>query len=66
MHPSAQLGDRVKKDDKIARILDPFGDEKEVVSAPFDAYLLAYPQTENQAIATGEYVALLGQAEESK
>jgi uncharacterized protein len=61
LHPIAELGSFIKKDERIARILDPFGDEKEVIAAPFDAYLLAYPQTENQAIATGEYVALLGQ-----
>jgi predicted deacylase len=63
LHPIAELGDALKRGDKVARILDPFGDEKETITAPNDSYLLAYPQTENQAIATGEYVALLGNEE---
>jgi predicted deacylase len=60
MHPRAELGERLKKGEIVAEILDSFGNIKETIRAPSDCYLLAFPQTENQAIATGEYVALLG------
>jgi predicted deacylase len=62
-HPMAKLGDFVKKGEIVARIDDVFGDTVEQIKAPFDSYVLAYPQTENQAIATGEYAVLFGKEE---
>jgi predicted deacylase len=58
-HPVAKLGDYVKKGTVIARVLNPYGDEVEVFRAPFDSYVCGFPQLENQALATGDYVASL-------
>jgi putative methionine-R-sulfoxide reductase with GAF domain len=50
----------MKKRQTFAKILNPFVNEVECVRASFDAYVCAYPQMENQAVASGDYVVLLG------
>ncbi len=53
------VGDPVVREEPVARLIDPYGDEVDVLRSPVDGWLLAYPFLNNQCAATGEIVAFL-------
>ena len=53
------VGDRIKKDQKIGQIVDHYGDAVEDIVSPVDGWLLAWPMIHNQAAGTGEMVAFI-------
>jgi uncharacterized protein len=60
IHFEAECGMLLRAGTRIARIVNPFGDEVEVVRMPSDGYVMTYPALSwvgNQAVATGDYVA---------
>jgi uncharacterized protein len=56
----AECGTLLQVGTPIARIVNPFGEEVEVIRMPSDGYVMTYPPLSwvgNQAVATGDYVA---------
>lgn len=47
-------GTRVGIGQTVARIVDPFGEEREVLRSPVDGYVLCFPRYLNQTVATGD------------
>lgn len=61
LHTEVSPGCFVKTGSVIARIFDVYGDVVDVIEAPKNCWLIAYPFMGNQAVATGDYVALIGE-----
>lgn len=56
--PAASLGDEVKKGDLLCRILNIYGDEVQLVTAPQDGVFVR--TTTMGSVSQGERVATLG------
>lgn len=53
-------GTRVSVGQTVARIVDPYGEDREVLRSPVDGYVLCFPRFLNQTVASGDeavYVA---------
>jgi predicted deacylase len=50
-------GTRVTAGQPLARIVDPFGDEREVLRSPVDGYVMCFPRYLNQTVASGDEAA---------
>ena len=61
LHLMKSPGEQIAAGDTVARILNIYGDEVETIKSPKAGYVCAYPFMENQAVAAGEYVALIGE-----
>ncbi|MEM1995043.1 MAG: succinylglutamate desuccinylase/aspartoacylase family protein [Nitrososphaerales archaeon] len=61
IHTEISPGASIKAGDVVARIFNVYGELVENIKTPRDGYLCAYPYMENQAVATGDYVALIGE-----
>jgi predicted deacylase len=59
MHHLARPGQRVKVGEPVARIVDPFGVEREVFRSPVEGYVLCFPRYLNQTAATGDEVVYI-------
>jgi predicted deacylase len=53
------LGEDVAAGDIIALVRDPWGEVVEEVQSPVEGWILAYPFLDNQAVATGDFVAFI-------
>ena len=52
-----QIGDPVKQGEPVMRLVDPYGDEVDVLRSPVDGWLMAYPFINSQCLATGDIAA---------
>lgn len=59
VHHLAAPGQRVSPGEPVARIIDPFGEERELFRSPVEGYVLCYPRYLNQTAATGDEVVYI-------
>jgi predicted deacylase len=59
LHITCELGSWIKKGEKLAKILDVFGNETEAILAPKDGYIISFPLNVNQIVGTGDPVAVV-------
>jgi hypothetical protein len=50
-------GTRVTSGQAVARIVDPYGEEREVLRSPVDGYVMCFPRYLNQTVASGDEAA---------
>jgi predicted deacylase len=60
VHMYKEAGEWVRKGEKIASIINPYGDTVEEIVSPVNGFILAFPLLGNQAVATGDIIAFVG------
>jgi predicted deacylase len=59
MHHLTPPGTRVAVGEPVARIVDLYGDERELFRSPVDGYVMCFPRYLNQTAATGDEVVYI-------
>jgi predicted deacylase len=59
IHFTKTPGELIKKDEKVAKVYNPYGDIVEEIKFPFDGYIRAYTYNRHQAINTGDTIAYI-------
>lgn len=52
-----EIGDPVKRGEPVLRLMNPYGDDVDVMRSPVDGWLIAYPFINSQCLATGDIAA---------
>ncbi len=58
-HHLAPPGSRVSPGTPVLRIIDPLGEERELLRSPVEGYVMCYPRYHNQTAASGDEVAYI-------